>query len=295
MQKIFLLKKLYNSFAFRVNRLGSFFQLKFTVRLNGKTFIVPVINTLGEINVYTKEDWFFHFVKSLDLPSDVDIVDVGLNVGQSLLAIKSCYENNYWGFEPNPTCVFYLEQLIKVNKLKNTTIIPVGLFSTNKLAKLYANHAHDTAATLHSELKPGLFNPQKAIYVPVFSFEELQLNGNKIGFVKIDVEGAELEVVEGMLKAIRQHRPVIVCEVLDYTSLESQKSEQERATNLVNRLKEENFRLFRIEHSNDRKLSFTELETITLKKWVPESLYQNDYLFLPEPVAQLAWLNGATA
>lgn len=292
MQQKALFKKLYNAFAFRVNRLGKAIHLRFTVRLNGKTFTVPVINTLGEINVYTKEDWFFHFVKSLRLPPEADIVDVGLNVGQSLLAIKSCCDNTYWGFEPNPTCLFYLEQLIKVNKLKNTTVIPVGLFSTNKVAKLHVNHAHDTAGTLHSELKPGLFNPQKAIYVPVFSFGELQLTINKIGFVKIDVEGAELEVVEGMLETIRQHRPVIVCEVLDYTSPESKEAEQARATRLADYLKKENYRVYRIDHPSDRNLSFTELETITLKKWVPESLQQNDYLFLPEPVAQFSWLAG---
>lgn len=90
-----VVKKLYNSFAFRVNKLSSFFKLKFTINLNGKTFTIPVINTLGEINIYLKEDWFFHLIKSLKLPAGVDIVDVGLNVGQSLLAFKSCYDNTY--------------------------------------------------------------------------------------------------------------------------------------------------------------------------------------------------------
>jgi Methyltransferase FkbM domain len=31
--------------------------------------------------------------------------------------------------------------------------------------------------------------------------------------VKIDVEGAELAVLRGMLATLRQHRPVIVCEI----------------------------------------------------------------------------------
>ena len=40
-------------------------------------------------------------------------IDVGVNVGQTLLKLKSISsEINYLGFEPNPNCVNYLKNLI---------------------------------------------------------------------------------------------------------------------------------------------------------------------------------------
>ena len=36
---------------------------------------------------------------------------------------------------------------------------------------------------------------------------------NKIGFIKIDVEGHELEVIEGALKTIKENKPVLLIEI----------------------------------------------------------------------------------
>jgi FkbM family methyltransferase len=274
-------KRFYNAMAFRLNRLTRAMHLRFTIRLNNKTFVIPVFDTLGEVNVHLKEDWFFHLVKSLKLPAGTDIVDIGLNVGQSMLAFRSLYDNPYWGFEPNPICVFYLEKLKEANQLQNVHILPVGLYSESTVVKLYINSEHDTAATIRSDLKPGLFQPQNTKYIPVFSLEKLALGMKKIGLIKIDVEGAELDVIAGMQETIRQHQPLIICEILDYTATDSQEKEQQRATELVNTIKGLGYRMFRIKHRSDMDLTYEELSTLELKKWTPDSLYSNDYLFLP--------------
>jgi FkbM family methyltransferase len=87
-------------------------------------------------------------IKKKQLPADGIFIDVGVNVGQTLLNFRSCYENPYWGFEPNPSCVYYLQTLIKKNKFKNTRIIPVGLSSQNELAKFYIKNETDSAGTI---------------------------------------------------------------------------------------------------------------------------------------------------
>ena len=52
----------------------------------------------------------------------------------------------------------------------------------------------------------------------------------KITFVKIDVEGAEYEVLKGMEQSLSKHRPAIACEILDSYSDEVLGFTMERAT-----------------------------------------------------------------
>ena len=37
---------------------------------------------------------------------------------------------------------------------------------------------------------------------------------NRISFIKIDVEGAELEVLQGLAKTLAEHRPIVLCEIV---------------------------------------------------------------------------------
>src|SRR5215218_9140990 len=51
--------------------------------------------------------------------------------------------------------------------------------------------------------------------VEVLSIDE-QVESGKLrppNFVMIDVEGSEIDVLRGMTRTIREHRPVILCEV----------------------------------------------------------------------------------
>jgi FkbM family methyltransferase len=55
-------------------------------------------------------------------------VDVGMNLGQTLLAAKAIDPaRHYIGFEPNPHCFAYCEQLTQLNQLPNVSLVPIGL------------------------------------------------------------------------------------------------------------------------------------------------------------------------
>ena len=56
---------------------------------------------------------------------------------------------------------------------------------------------------------------EKTIRVPVISVDEFLASGagRSPNVVMIDVEGAEINVIEGMRKTIAKHRPIILCEV----------------------------------------------------------------------------------
>lgn len=291
--------KMRNSFAFRFNKLERSLNPGFSVELNSKKFTIPVVNAVGQNNHYRVlaestsfpvENWFFKLIQSLNLPVDSDFLDVGVNIGQSLLAFKSCYNNTYWGFEPNPACVFFLDGLTKINNLKKVNIIPVGLSSAPSIVRFYHKSDNDSAATILKELREQEgFLPHQISYVPVFSLDSLKLDINHISLIKIDVEGAELDVVKGMSETLKKHQPTIICEVLDYNSNENKDILQRRANDLLECFQQMNYKAYRIVHKKEEDLSFEAIDTIQLQKWTPESLHLNDYLFLPGHITSLPY------
>lgn len=145
-------------------------------------------------------------------------------MGQTLIKVKSIErEIEYVGIEPNPFCYFYLEQLIKKNCWDHTIqLFPIGLSNADSLEEFYIYS--DDIADPTSSLLPGCgdVSPFRKIIVPVYRFKSILDRVKKpIAVVKIDVEGAELEVLEGMAEAINLFRPLILIEVLPYQSSET--------------------------------------------------------------------------
>lgn len=253
-----------------------------SVTRNDMRFKIPVINNIGLSNFAGDDDgWFLTLVKSMNLPKGSSFIDVGVNVGQSLIAFRSCRDNPYYGFEPSPHCAFYINKLVKANKLRNVHVLPVGLSSDTGILKFYCKAAADSSATMVGELRPGHYSEEDISYVPVFPFDELDLGGiSDISFIKIDVEGAELEVLTGLKQTLQKYNPVITCEVLDcHNAKTNLHAFQERASKLVELVKSLNYTIYRIRSENG--LNFDKIEEIILKQYDSQSQYLNDYLFLP--------------
>lgn len=267
--------------ALGLKQFSSRFNFQSSLRLNGKTFAIPVIRNMGLLNLKIREDWFLELLKQLKLPEHSAFVDIGVNVGQTLLTFRSQYNNPYWGFEPNPSCVFYLHALIEANGFEKTTILPVGLSTGSELMKFYIKNEVDSAGTIVKDLRPDYYQEEKVSYVPLFSFDALQMNEIKpISLIKIDVEGAELEVLSGLQKTLALHKPKVICEVLDCHSEKSKAGMQKRADQLMDLLNENEYDAYRILHKG-LQLSFEKMQRIELKVWTEASYDLNDYLFVP--------------
>ena len=264
----------------RLKQLSSRFNFNSSLYLNNKKFKIPIIKNMGLLNLKIKEDWFFRLLKDLKLSTDTSFIDVGVNVGQTLLTFRSIYDNPYYGFEPNPSCVYYLHNLIEVNGISNAHVLPVGLSYENCLGKFYIKNEVDSAGTIVKDLRPDYYENEKVNYVPLFTFDSVGLNEIKpISLIKIDVEGAELEVVTGLVSAINTYKPLIICEVLDCHSQSSIEPMQERASKLFAVIKSCDYKVYRIRHKT--KIELEEIEEIRLKLWEPSSFDLNDYLFVP--------------
>ncbi len=144
-------------------------------RLGEKKFKIPIIKGIGLVNMSVSEKWMIELIDNLLKIKNGVFIDAGVNLGQSLLKLKSVNPSvRYIGFEPNPACVFYIKQLIEINNFTKTTIIPIGLFNKNDLIEMdfYSTSEVDNAASLIKDFRQSqtIFNKQ---YVPVFSFDNV--------------------------------------------------------------------------------------------------------------------------
>lgn len=209
--------------------------------------------------------------------NDTLLLDVGANVGQTMLSVKSAYPAiEYIGFEPNPICVNYLNKLIRVNHLQNARIFPFALSSTNGVAEFFKGYAHDPRATMHKEFFTEAVTSE---IIPMLRFDDLKnIQVNKKVVVKVDVEGAELDVLKGMSRLLQQASPVIICEVLhsDLTSM------RERAEELSGYLTGLGYKIYNINHGN---ITFTPVEKFTMKVWGDNSINECDYIISKTAIA----------
>jgi FkbM family methyltransferase len=205
-------------------------------------FKVPVLNKTGWENLFLGGGWFTEVLMHLNAIKNWTIIDIGANIGQTLLKVKSIdKEINYVGFEPNPACVHYLYQLIAKNHLSKTILCPAGISSKTELLTFYyySESETDPAASIIPHYRPES-SLKKTKIVPVFNINEVsQIKElSKINLIKIDVEGAELEVLLSCEEIIRKHKPFIIIEILPvYTSDNVIRRErQEKIEDLITRL-----------------------------------------------------------
>lgn len=180
---------------------------------------IPVINDVGRAHLDAHEPHMTALLERLYTP-DTLLIDVGVNIGQTLLKFVAVAgrEGRYVGFEPNTRAASYVEEIILRNHLANAIVIPVGLGATTRIASLLVGTegTTDPGASINAEMRDADFYGARKV-VAVFKGDdvlaELDIARGPIIF-KIDVEGAELEVLTGLTKMLSTVRPAVILEIL---------------------------------------------------------------------------------
>jgi len=276
MQKI----KIYFLKSLKKLKLLPHFNLVFSKKLNRIDVKIPILGEIGLTNMVLKKEWLDLLIEEFALPqSSKTFVDVGANIGQTMLRLKTIYpESDYLGFEPNSTCASYVQKLIKTNRFKNCTIHNAGLSTEIGILQLEKDSDTDSRASVVSNFRPNFFSTKESVLV--LDYQSFYLD-KEVNFIKIDVEGAEYEVLKGMEKAIKKHRPVITCEVLDAHNASVFDFAQDRATQLCTMLQSWNYNIIRLQTESSTIANYKKIETIKLIQWSQKSLAFNDYLFYP--------------
>jgi len=206
-----------------MRRFGATTQVHFSypLKVGQQWFRVPVIDGVGADHVAPYERWFGPVLAVLMRATPGALfVDIGANVGQTLLRVRGEYPAvPYVAFEPNPHCVHYLHELIRENpSLRDVVLYPVGLADRVQMVPLIVEYDTDGQGTVVPDFRAADDTKQRILVALVdigcvehFTFQNY--------IFKIDVEGAELEVLTGLKSLLEERRPPVICEVLPaYTS-----------------------------------------------------------------------------
>jgi len=168
----------------------------------------------------------FNALKLFNFDKDDVLVDVGSNRGEAIASILLAknLSNKIIGFEPNGLIFEKLEA--KFRKNDRVTVHNFGLGKKEEELKLFvpfyrkwmfdglSSFNYDDAANW---LRTRLWNYQekkltvKEVACKTKSMDSLNL---KPAFVKIDVQGFELEVLEGGKSTIEKYKPILLIEAI---------------------------------------------------------------------------------
>ena len=150
----------------------------------------------------------------------LDAIDVGVYRGVYSYKLAKHFKLVH-SFEANPLLYAYLNVNLK-KIIKNINLYDCALSSKDGFTKIRLpmrskSFFKDNIEELY-ELGAASIHPKNFFKeFKEFTVKEKKLDNivikNKIGFIKIDVEGHELEVIEGGLDTIKKNMPILLVEI----------------------------------------------------------------------------------
>lgn len=225
-------------------------------RLGGHAYVVEHLVRSPLAGTGAHEEWLDFVLRAAFACKPGTFIDVGANIGVTLLQVLAIDpERRYLGFEPDPSTGFWTEQFIRTNQLPNHAVIPIGLSTEFGVLKL-RYRGIDGAATVVEGFRPDDFYVgEKLVFVAPGDFVIRNLGVEDVAALTVDVEGGELEVIEGLKDTISRHQPFIVFEVLpNHLAItnrplddETVSFRMERLERLERALREHGYAIFRVE------------------------------------------------
>ena len=258
------------NFSVEIARLETLLQIiKYPIRLflsflskkhiknNNQLAIFSFDHISHDINLdgLYEKDYLMTLIKWLEdyKPSvfEGSVIDAGANIGNHSIFFSKFFKHVY-SFEPNK--LTYKLLAINTELIKNVTTKNIGLSNKKKNAKLLVNKINIGGSSIVD------FNTNNTSLIKLSSADNEINFDEAITLFKIDVEGHELEVLQGSKKLIDHYRPIIIFEqqVADF------ESKFYKIKDLLGRYKYSNFGIIR------RGSSFSSLKP----KWFGKYLYR---------------------
>ena len=131
------------------------------------------------------------------------VVEIGANIGEFTIAAANIAKQIY-AFEPDPNCLDCLEK--NVQKFSNVEIVRMGASEENG-KKVFFLSSEDADSSF---IKPKTYSDRLEIEAIRLDTWMDKTGVDYIDFLKVEAEGAELEVLKGLGNKIRQVNKISV-------------------------------------------------------------------------------------
>jgi len=223
----------------------------FTFRLidsNLKFTVNPKDGSVGKyifLNSYEKDTILFSqkYLATGDL-----VIDIGANIGYFTVIFSSIVGDTgeVHAFEPSQREYFHLCKNIKDNKINNVFLNQLAVSNQNGYAKMnvldddFFGAYNSISDITHQKVNQESVHKETIRTIRVDTYLSLFPNRN-LSLIKIDVEGLEFQVVEGMQALlISENSPCLIIEVCEDTHQDEKNSVQA----LLDYLRNLNYDLF---------------------------------------------------
>ena len=142
--------------------------------------------------IFIENEYFF--IADNDRPL---IVDCGSNIGLSVIYFKTLYPNSrIIAFEPGAETYSYFKDNILNNKIESVITHNVALSSQDGELDFYYDEEDIGSLTMSTKKERMGKNKRRVKSVPLSRYIDTEVD-----FLKMDIEGAELEVIEEICKS----------------------------------------------------------------------------------------------
>ena len=207
---------------------------------------------------------------------DGNILDIGANIGYTatVLALAAQPGRKIYAFEPEPFN-FKLLQKSALQRNVSGKIVPMQLAvgAADGTIDLWINDRHHADHRVSTEQFHSAHPDAKQVSVSLISIDSfLQSNPGPISFVKIDVQGYELAVCQGMTDTLRQNPGIKI--VLEFMP-SAMRELGFKSSHLIDLFLEQDFKVYQV-HSHGK-----------LSPGVPDAMSDSSYcdlLFSRSPI-----------
>jgi len=137
-------------------------------------------------------------------------LDLGANIGAVSL-FASFYFKTVFSFEPLENFCDQFEESIKLNGLNNIVVYRFGCYDAEKKAVIAIPTDNKGGSSLIFDEKISCMNSNLKREVSLIKLDDFLFED--VDFVKLDVEGVELNCLRGMEKILRKCKPKIISEL----------------------------------------------------------------------------------
>jgi FkbM family methyltransferase len=276
--------RLFQQLAFRSWRMRRRLSFTHRVRTPSGSALVPIVNRTGDLYVRESlaEGWMTQTIRMLHSFKPGTVLDVGANVGQTLLHVKWADPAiSYVGCEPLAAEVDCIRKLVQMNDFDAVRVFSVALGGVTSSTRLRVPEDSRMSTVLRSIDYRHFITEVDTLVLRGDDFLRMA-DVDDVSIIKIDVEGFEAEVVAGFTETLSQRRPFVILEVLPFDTEDEDGAQ--RAELLQERLAAAGYVFRRIRNSG--RLEPTDALGYAFPVESHSSIDFNDANYLAVPVEQ---------